>query len=166
MLNHMSTGQRVEWGLASARAQRWVEEVNILREEMRRTQRFYWHRISHWESRRDNIENKFGLGFSAHAARQVHDLITAKLIESTVALHIITSCYLMRSKDWIRYWSPTDGPSIRSWLQRERTKHRTSISKSKTETRPRCRRIFSATRWDQQRATGAPIFGKFNAAAP
>jgi len=90
MLNHMATGQRVEWGLASARAQRWVEEVNILCEEMHRTQRFYWRRILDWDFRRENIESKFGPGFSAHAARQVHNVIAAKLIQSPVALHTIT----------------------------------------------------------------------------
>lgn len=35
------SGQRVERNLASARAARWNEEVNLLDEEMKRTVRFF-----------------------------------------------------------------------------------------------------------------------------
>ncbi len=46
-----STGLRVEWCKARSRAMRWTEEVELLQEEMRRTQEYHRWRAAWWEHR-------------------------------------------------------------------------------------------------------------------
>jgi len=65
--------QRVERNLASARAARWEEEVNILEEEMKRTVRFFAYKCSQWEKRAEGKEigltGNQQLGFAALCMR-------------------------------------------------------------------------------------------------
>ncbi|EIW81617.1 hypothetical protein CONPUDRAFT_73294 [Coniophora puteana RWD-64-598 SS2] len=48
---HEQEGLRVEWLKARARAQRWEEEVDLLKEEMRRVRAFLEHRAQWWDER-------------------------------------------------------------------------------------------------------------------
>lgn len=42
---------RIEWCKSKARADRWSEEVELLREEMRRVERFLHYRANCWDAR-------------------------------------------------------------------------------------------------------------------
>ncbi|KAK7001855.1 CxC2 domain-containing protein [Favolaschia claudopus] len=64
---------RVEWSRAKARRDRWVEEVDLLREEMRRVLRFLAWRGMWWEERRTvtrAMSADVRVGLQAYAARQ------------------------------------------------------------------------------------------------
>ncbi|KAJ7643850.1 hypothetical protein FB45DRAFT_736350 [Roridomyces roridus] len=65
---------RVEWSKARARRDRWVEEVLLLREEMRRTLRMLQYIQGQWRERvalRKNARPKLLAGVRAYALRQV-----------------------------------------------------------------------------------------------
>ncbi|KAJ7026219.1 hypothetical protein C8F04DRAFT_1268392 [Mycena alexandri] len=65
---------RIEWSKARARRDRWVEEVQLLREEMRRVMRFLQWQAAWWEGQRKargtQIEPELAAGLEAYAARQ------------------------------------------------------------------------------------------------
>ncbi|KAJ6602497.1 hypothetical protein DFH09DRAFT_1301519 [Mycena vulgaris] len=65
---------RVDWSKALARKNRWVEEVRLLREEMRRVLRFLVWKARWWESQRrargEQIPAELAAGLDAYAARQ------------------------------------------------------------------------------------------------
>ncbi|KAK7053871.1 CxC2 domain-containing protein [Favolaschia claudopus] len=64
---------RVEWSKAKARRDRWVEEVQLLREEMRRVLRFLAWRAGWWEERAVSgreVREDVREGVQAYAARQ------------------------------------------------------------------------------------------------
>ncbi|KAJ7695594.1 hypothetical protein B0H16DRAFT_1485253, partial [Mycena metata] len=64
---------RVEWSKAKARKERWEEEVELLREEMKRVLRFLRWRSVWWEARRgsrDQVSRELTSGLDAYAARQ------------------------------------------------------------------------------------------------
>ncbi|KAJ6518333.1 hypothetical protein C8R47DRAFT_1205389 [Mycena vitilis] len=65
---------RVEWSKAKARKERWEEEVELLREEMKRVLRFLRWRAQWWETRRGtrrtNVSQELRGGLEAYAARQ------------------------------------------------------------------------------------------------
>ncbi|KAJ7043420.1 hypothetical protein C8F04DRAFT_1207359 [Mycena alexandri] len=65
---------RVEWAKAKARKERWEEEVELLREEMRRVLRFLRWRSLWWETRRgtrrEQVSQELRAGLEAYAARQ------------------------------------------------------------------------------------------------
>ncbi|KAK6966338.1 CxC2 domain-containing protein [Favolaschia claudopus] len=64
---------RVEWAKTKARRDRWVEEVELLREEMRRVLRFLAWRALWWEQRRVvswEVAPEVRAGLQAYAARQ------------------------------------------------------------------------------------------------
>ncbi|KAJ7831676.1 hypothetical protein B0H13DRAFT_1915348 [Mycena leptocephala] len=64
---------RVEWSKARARRDRWVEEVDILREEMKRVLRFLrWIQVE-WRRRAElrDIDPQLAAGLKAYALRQV-----------------------------------------------------------------------------------------------
>ncbi|KAJ6501536.1 hypothetical protein C8R47DRAFT_1211112 [Mycena vitilis] len=65
---------RVEWSKAKARKERWEEEVELLREEMKRVLRFLRWRAQWWEgrrtSRREEVSQELRGGLEAYAARQ------------------------------------------------------------------------------------------------
>ncbi|KAK7054020.1 CxC2 domain-containing protein [Favolaschia claudopus] len=64
---------RVEWAKTKARRDRWVEEVELLREEMRRVLRFLAWRALWWEQRRAvlwEVAPEVRAGLQAYAARQ------------------------------------------------------------------------------------------------
>ena len=63
---------KVEWFRFSAKAARWKEEVIILDEEIKRTQRFFLHRMREWKDISDTCGmNDLERGMSAYAARFV-----------------------------------------------------------------------------------------------
>jgi hypothetical protein len=65
---------RVEWSKARARRDRWVEEVEILREEMKCVLRFLAWLQQEWRSRavqRVNVDPELAAGLKAYALRQV-----------------------------------------------------------------------------------------------
>ncbi|KAF7374455.1 CxC2 domain-containing protein [Mycena sanguinolenta] len=65
---------RVEWSQAKARKERWEEEVDLLREEMKRVLRFLRWQGIWWEerrkSRREGVSAELRGGLEAYAARQ------------------------------------------------------------------------------------------------
>ncbi|KAJ7431195.1 hypothetical protein B0H11DRAFT_2262218 [Mycena galericulata] len=67
---------RVEWSRAKARRSRWVEEVELLREEMRRVLRYLEWQAAFWEDRiriteaRDDVAVPMRQGMAAYAAKQ------------------------------------------------------------------------------------------------
>ncbi|KAJ7733221.1 hypothetical protein DFH07DRAFT_780665 [Mycena maculata] len=65
---------RVEWSKAKARKERWEEEVELLREEMKRVLRFLRWRTMWWEirraTRREGVTPELLAGLQAYAARQ------------------------------------------------------------------------------------------------
>ncbi|KIJ58413.1 hypothetical protein HYDPIDRAFT_81314, partial [Hydnomerulius pinastri MD-312] len=65
---------RIEWCKARARARRWAEEVELLREEMRRVLAFFeWH-TAWWDEQGENspqIADTTNEGYIAYAKRQV-----------------------------------------------------------------------------------------------
>ncbi|KAJ7820051.1 hypothetical protein B0H13DRAFT_1661106, partial [Mycena leptocephala] len=65
---------RVEWSKAKARKERWEEEVDLLREEMKRILRFLRWRALWWETRRgtrrEGVTAELRRGLEAYAARQ------------------------------------------------------------------------------------------------
>jgi hypothetical protein len=63
----------VEWSKARARRDRWVEEVDILREEMKRVLRFLRWIQGEWrwrEDQREDVEPQLAAGLKAYAQRQ------------------------------------------------------------------------------------------------
>lgn len=69
------TAVRVEWVKARARKQRWVEEVALLKEEMRRVRRYLQWAASEWESRAKGwigLMPDIEAGLIAYAHRQAH----------------------------------------------------------------------------------------------
>lgn len=62
----------VEWAKSHARAQRWSEEVLLLKEEMRRTQQFLAWRAEQWQSITDlsHKDTQIVAGAIAYAHRQ------------------------------------------------------------------------------------------------
>ncbi|KAJ7040106.1 hypothetical protein C8F04DRAFT_948846 [Mycena alexandri] len=66
---------RVEWSKAKARRDRWVEEVQLLREEMKRVLRMLRWTQGEWEKRegqRDSVDPELAAGLKAYARRQVY----------------------------------------------------------------------------------------------
>jgi hypothetical protein len=64
---------RVEWSKARARRDRWVEEVLVLREEMKRVLRFlHWVQEEwlRWADEQDEIDPQLAAGLKAYALRQ------------------------------------------------------------------------------------------------
>ncbi|KAJ6607425.1 hypothetical protein B0H10DRAFT_1818202 [Mycena sp. CBHHK59/15] len=65
---------RIEWCKAKARKERWEEEVELLREEMKRVLRFLRWRVVWWEARRgtrrERVAPALRAGLEAYAARQ------------------------------------------------------------------------------------------------
>ena len=62
----------VEWFRFSAKATRWEEEVIILEEEIKRTQRFFSYRIRKWKDISDSCgTGALERGMSAYVARFV-----------------------------------------------------------------------------------------------
>ncbi|KAK6967162.1 CxC2 domain-containing protein [Favolaschia claudopus] len=64
---------RVEWSKTKARRDRWMEEVELLREEMRRVLRFLTWRAGWWEERavlERAVREDVNAGIQAYAARQ------------------------------------------------------------------------------------------------
>lgn len=65
------TGQRVEYHLANANASRWVEEVNLLEEEMKRTIRYFNYHTEQWRGWANMADAEYGPGYLAHCRRWV-----------------------------------------------------------------------------------------------
>ena len=64
---------KVEWFRFSAKATRWEEEVIILEEEIKRTQRFFLYRTREWKDISDSCgTGALEQGMSAYAARFVY----------------------------------------------------------------------------------------------
>ncbi|KAF8131316.1 hypothetical protein K438DRAFT_1788310 [Mycena galopus ATCC 62051] len=66
---------RVEWSKAKARRDRWVEEVQLLREEMKRVLRMLCWTSQRWASRvsgREDIDPELHAGLAAYARRQIY----------------------------------------------------------------------------------------------
>ncbi|PIL31916.1 hypothetical protein GSI_06620 [Ganoderma sinense ZZ0214-1] len=81
---HTLHAVRIEWFRASARCQRWKEEVHLLEAEMRRTQRYFDHQYRLWIHRSYDSESQSTLvarGKAAHAARQAAHWL--KLLEDS-----------------------------------------------------------------------------------
>lgn len=66
----MLSVSRVQWFRLSAKATRWREEVEIVEEEMRRTQRFFYNLHSSWHSKSQIAGGEIiSRGRAAYAAR-------------------------------------------------------------------------------------------------
>ncbi|TDL18801.1 hypothetical protein BD410DRAFT_727959 [Rickenella mellea] len=74
--NGMNDALRIEWCKARARLDRWTEEVDILREEMRRVTSYVQHRAAWWQNRMQIFaglsreDPKFLLGAIAYSQKQ------------------------------------------------------------------------------------------------
>ncbi|TDL13861.1 hypothetical protein BD410DRAFT_734767, partial [Rickenella mellea] len=71
-------GLRVEWAKASARVERWSEEVSLLKEEMRRVLQFLEWRARWWDVRREfmrEMSEDFAAGARAYAHEQAKILL-------------------------------------------------------------------------------------------
>jgi hypothetical protein len=82
-----SPGMRVEWAKTHARANRWEEEVLLVREEMRRVIMFLDWKATWWDSqgpRRSDVRDDIKAGLAAYAARQA--CIMQNLAETFAAL--------------------------------------------------------------------------------
>ncbi|KAJ7493739.1 hypothetical protein FB451DRAFT_1387889 [Mycena latifolia] len=70
----MHDSVRIDWAKALARKNRWVEEVRLLREEMRRVLRYLVWKARWWDSQRrawgDQIPAELAAGLDAYAVRQ------------------------------------------------------------------------------------------------
>jgi hypothetical protein len=66
----------VEWAQAKSRKNRWDEEVNVLREEMRRVMRYLEWETWTWNSRakitRDDLSPATQAGLKAYVLQQAH----------------------------------------------------------------------------------------------
>lgn len=88
--------------MASARAARWTEEVNLLHEEMRRTLRYFRSRVQHWTTRAIDGDAVLGPGFMAHASRYEHltrvvfssDILSSKAMHYRILLENASSVVL------------------------------------------------------------------------
>ncbi|KAF7325884.1 hypothetical protein MKEN_00439200 [Mycena kentingensis (nom. inval.)] len=72
---YLHDSMRVEWAQALARKDRWIEEVALLEEEMRRTLRYLDWRADLWRSRaeaRDDAEASLASGLRAYALKTAH----------------------------------------------------------------------------------------------
>jgi hypothetical protein len=70
---NMLSGVRIEWCKTRARALRWTEEVELLKEEMVRVVRFFNWEVQRWEERRSRCVGESSAdieGLQAYAARQ------------------------------------------------------------------------------------------------
>ncbi len=66
---------RVEWAKSRARAERWEEEVQLIKVEMSRTLRFFEHRTQRWLERarqRSDLPPDIQSGVFAYACKQSH----------------------------------------------------------------------------------------------
>ncbi|TDL13692.1 hypothetical protein BD410DRAFT_686190, partial [Rickenella mellea] len=74
--NGMNDALRIEWCKARARLDRWTEEVDILREEMRRVESYLQHRAAWWTNRTQifagvsRADPQFLLGAIAYSRKQ------------------------------------------------------------------------------------------------
>lgn len=74
--HRMREGVKVEWAKSRARASRYLEEINIVREEMKRTIRFLRWKSAQWRQRgvaKQNhgpLDEEYSNGLLAYAARQ------------------------------------------------------------------------------------------------
>jgi hypothetical protein len=74
-LTRVFTAVRVEWVKARARKRRWVEEVALLKEEMRRVRRYLEWEIDLWEGRSHGwfgLQPDIQAGIIGYAHRQAH----------------------------------------------------------------------------------------------
>ncbi|KAJ7669187.1 hypothetical protein DFH06DRAFT_944750, partial [Mycena polygramma] len=72
---HLHESVRMEWSKAKARKDRWVEEVMMLREEMKRVLRMLRTIQGEWQDRigkRSEIDPELAAGLKAYALRQVY----------------------------------------------------------------------------------------------
>jgi hypothetical protein len=94
---------RVEWTTSSARLERWVEEVQLLQEEMRRVIMFLEWKSCDWltrvEARRGNVTPDIQSGLNAYTRKQAaiyHDLAVsfAKLWRPTLVSYGLQSSWV------------------------------------------------------------------------
>ncbi|KAF7976812.1 hypothetical protein HWV62_5680 [Athelia sp. TMB] len=99
---------RVEWSKSMARRDRWDEEVQLLREEMRRVIH-YFHWKSQWWRRRTNRRTDASAavqrGAAAYAARQAHQFET--MAKSHAATWYPFLMYKNLPIDWLPEYVPT-----------------------------------------------------------
>ncbi|KAJ7234341.1 hypothetical protein C8J57DRAFT_1531743 [Mycena rebaudengoi] len=70
---HLHASVRVEWARAQARKHRWVEEVMLLREEMRRVLRYLTWQADWWDGRaglRTAVDDALRSGLAGYAAKE------------------------------------------------------------------------------------------------
>ncbi|KAK0227247.1 hypothetical protein EDD85DRAFT_776868 [Armillaria nabsnona] len=92
---------KVEWLKSRARAQRWSEEVELLREEMQRVLVSLKHRGTWWETRRARTDDpgvSLAEGIGAYADHQA--LVQRKLVSSFKALWEADSETVPEDPDW------------------------------------------------------------------
>ncbi|KAF7292949.1 CxC2 domain-containing protein [Mycena indigotica] len=95
---------RVEWAKARARKERWNEEVELLREEMKRVMRSLKWEASEWQKRADevrsDVDGTTAAGIRAYALRNVY-------------LH---TEFIVRFRE---EWDKTMGAAVRHWAAEE-----------------------------------------------
>ena len=68
-VSHTPAARRVHWSRSSATHARWCEEVELLKEEMRRTVRFFHYYRYQWEVVTRKEEEASNLGAAAYARK-------------------------------------------------------------------------------------------------
>lgn len=117
---------RVEWAKTHARANRWEEEVLLVREEMRQVIIFLDWKATWWHSqgsRRSDVRDDIKAGLAAYAARQAH--IMQNLTETFAALWypVLTAANL--PIEWPAHYisyAQTHPPPSRAWRHRATAK--------------------------------------------
>ena len=71
MLNATMLACRVNWGRNSALKARWTEEIELLKEEMKRTTRFCVYEQGRWMEKAEEWETCASQGFATYARRCV-----------------------------------------------------------------------------------------------
>ena len=70
-INHHHLVYRVNWLRAKARCDRWSEELQIVRHEMRWTILWFEHQMKEWKDRLDGSMKESKQGHIAYAEKQV-----------------------------------------------------------------------------------------------
>ena len=96
-------GLRVEWAKSLARAERWEEEVLLIREEMRRVLVFLDYKASQWKTKaslRREEDFEYACGFAAYCERQAYIFTSLAHDFASIWLSAIDDTELARPVTW------------------------------------------------------------------
>lgn len=129
MSNH-NEGLRVEWAKSLARAERWEEEVLLLREEMRRTLVFLDYQGQWWRkqgSLRTEHDNVLSSGLRGYAEKQA--TIRRRLANAFASIWLggVSDCKLAQPVTWPGHYLDVVPVSKKAKPRLERNKMRARV---------------------------------------